>query len=115
LSGHRIDAVSAMKCTPQKAMTRRRCGRLLREAERVADVVGHVLDLGQLVVVGEDDGVALAGERADLGLQLADPRRVSGAASQASEGWPWGGSWLALQDEREIEGRCRVRQRPTDT
>jgi len=29
-------------------------------------VVGYVLDLGPLVVVGEDDGVALAGEPADL-------------------------------------------------
>ena len=34
--------------------------------ERVADVVGDVLHLGQLVVVGEDDRVALAGELAHL-------------------------------------------------
>ena len=88
-------------------------GGLLGEAERVADVVGHVLDLGPLVVVGQDDGVALAGERADLGLQLARPRRGSAARpSRAWEGWPWAGSWLTLQDEREIEGRCRVGQRP---
>jgi hypothetical protein len=46
-------------------------GRLLGEAERVADVVGYVLDLRTLVVVGEDHGVALTGERTDLGLQLA--------------------------------------------
>ena len=72
-SGDRIDAVSAMKCTPQKAITaRRRRGRLAREAERVADVVGDVLDLGHLVVVREDDRVALARERAHLGLQRGD-------------------------------------------
>jgi hypothetical protein len=29
--------------------------------------MGHVLDLGHLVVVGEDDRVALLGERAHLG------------------------------------------------
>ena len=46
--------------------------RLLREAERVADVVGDLLDLGQLVVVGEDDRAALGGERADLVLQGGD-------------------------------------------
>ena len=47
-------------------------GRLAREAERVAHVVGDVLDLGQLVVVGEDHRVALGGERADLLAQLSD-------------------------------------------
>ena len=46
--------------------------RLLREPERVADEVGHVLDLGQLVVVREDHGAALGGERAYLGLQRRD-------------------------------------------
>ncbi|MEJ7719601.1 MAG: hypothetical protein WKF58_03800 [Ilumatobacteraceae bacterium] len=30
-----------------------------RQGERVADVVGDVLDVGELVVVGEQDGVAL--------------------------------------------------------
>ena len=73
MSGDRTDAVSAMKCTPQNAITDGlRRGRLAREAERVADVVGDVLDLGQLVVVGEDDRVALVGERAHLGLQRGD-------------------------------------------
>ena len=47
-------------------------GGLAREAERVAEVVGDVLDLGQLVVVGEDDRVALRGERADLLAELGD-------------------------------------------
>ena len=72
-SGERIDAVSAMKWTPQNAMTSSSAGRGAdREPERVADVVGHVLDLGQLVVVGQDHGAALAGERADLGLHGGD-------------------------------------------
>ena len=43
-----------------------------REAERVADVVGHVLDLRQLVVVGQDHRPALGRERPHLLLQLAD-------------------------------------------
>jgi hypothetical protein len=45
---------------------------LPREAERVADEVGHVLHLRHLVVVGEDDGVALARERAHFLMQLGD-------------------------------------------
>ena len=49
-----------------------RAGGLLRQAERVAGVVRDVLDLGQLVVVREDHGVALAGELAHLGLELRD-------------------------------------------
>ena len=62
-----------MKWTPQKAITSAvGLRRLAREAERVADEVGHVLELGQLVVVGEDDGVALRGERADLVTQARD-------------------------------------------
>ena len=72
-SGHRIEAVSAMKWTPQNAIaSASERGGPLREAERVADVVGDLLDLGQLVVVGEDDGAALGGERAYLVLQRGD-------------------------------------------
>ena len=72
-SGDRIEAVSAMKCTPQNAITSLGGrGGLLGEPERVADVVGHVLDLGQLVVVGEDHGAALGRERADLVLHGRD-------------------------------------------
>ena len=56
-----------MKWTPQKAIVDGvGRGRLAREPERVAGVVGDVLDLGQLVVVGEDHRVALGGERAHL-------------------------------------------------
>jgi hypothetical protein len=47
-------------------------GGLAREPEGVADVVGHVLHLGPLVVVGEDDRVLLACELLDLALQLGD-------------------------------------------
>ena len=72
-SGERIEAVSAMKCTPQNAITSSvGGGGLDREPERVADVVRDVLDLGQLVVVGQDHGAALAGERADLVLHGRD-------------------------------------------
>ncbi len=46
--------------------------RLLREAQGVADEVGHVLHLGHLVVVREDHGAALGGQRAYLGLHLGD-------------------------------------------
>ena len=58
--GERIFAVSAMKCTPQKTIVY--CGRGRgdpRQRQRVADVVGDVLDLRDLVVVRQDDGVAL--------------------------------------------------------
>ena len=79
LSGERIVAVSAMKWTPQKTIAAASvAARLAREAERVADEVGHVLDLGHLVVVGEDDGVALARQLAHLVLQVrSDPARAA--------------------------------------
>jgi hypothetical protein len=51
-------------------------GRLAREAERVAEVVGDVLDLGQLVVVGEDDRVALLRERANFIAERSDLLRA---------------------------------------
>ena len=45
-------------------------GRLARQIEAVADEIGEVLDLGFLVVMGEDDGVALALQPIDLGEQV---------------------------------------------
>ena len=60
--------------------------RLLGEAERVADVVGDVLDLGHLVVVREDHGVALRGERADLGLERADVVELERGGGGAAAG-----------------------------
>ena len=62
-SGERIFAVSAMKYTPHSTITRRRARRREPgERERVADVVGDLLDLGPLVVVREDDRVAVRGQ-----------------------------------------------------
>ncbi len=59
-----------MKCTPQKAIVCSSAAAAWRDsAERVADEVGHVLDLGHLVVVGQDDRAALGRERADLVLE----------------------------------------------
>ena len=82
--GQTIAAVSAMKWTPQKTIVVRVGRRRLpREAERVADEVGHVLHVGELVVVGEEDGVPLAGELADLVVQRRD--RCSSRTS--SETW----------------------------
>ena len=82
-----------MKWTPQKAITSASVGgRLAREAERVAEVVGDVLDLGQLVVVGEDHRVALGGERADLVAEIASIS--SGERSGAIVGWIVGSSCM---------------------
>ena len=78
LSGDRIAAVSAMKCTPQKTIESASVRRgLAREPERVADEVGDVLHLGHLVVVGEDDRLALLRERADLLVHRRDLGRSS--------------------------------------
>ena len=66
-SGFRIFAVSAMKCTPAKRMTSAvRLLRRLRELERIAEEVGDVLDVAVLVVVREQDRVALVLEAPDL-------------------------------------------------
>ena len=72
--------------------------RLLREAQRVADEVGHVLHLGHLVVVGEDDGAALLGERAYLGLHLRDVlerEEGHGEVSRMSERSSAGAEWVS--------------------
>jgi hypothetical protein len=44
-------------------------GRLLRQPQRVADVVGHVLHVGTLIVVGQDHGLPFLGERPNLFVQ----------------------------------------------
>jgi hypothetical protein len=44
--------------------------RLARQIEAVADEIGEVLDLGLLVIMGEDDRVALLLEARDLGEQV---------------------------------------------
>ena len=79
LSGDRIEAVSAMKWTPQKAITSAPVSAAWRESPSESPTkCGHVLDLGHLVVVGEDHGVALLGERAHLVLH----RPMSSIASE---------------------------------
>jgi hypothetical protein len=87
--GHEVDAAEGDHLF-------RRGGGLLREPERVADEVGHLLDLGELVVVGEDDGAALPGERAHLVLQRRDVveleerhRVVSRRRDRSSAGAEW--------------------------
>jgi hypothetical protein len=45
---------------------------LTAQSERVTRVVGNVLDLGHLVVVGQDDRVRLLRERADLALERGE-------------------------------------------
>jgi hypothetical protein len=59
---------------------RRRLGRLLAELERVTHEVGEILDLRLLVVVGQEHGVALLLEPADLVLDLVGGRDVAAAA-----------------------------------
>ena len=60
-----------MNLTPQKAITsalgRRR---LAAQLQRIADEIGEVLDLGLLVIVREDDGVALLAQALDLGADV---------------------------------------------
>ena len=76
-SGFRILAISAMKCTPQNAMTSALvfCAARARP-QRVADVVGEILDLRLLVVVREDDRVALLLQALDLLLELPGGRQI---------------------------------------
>ena len=57
--GHEVDAAERDRVGIGR-------GRLAREPERVADEVRDILNLGNLVVVGEDHGAALGGERANL-------------------------------------------------
>ncbi len=56
--GERIFAVSAMKYTPQKNdHVRLSLRRLDTEPQRVTDEIGQVVNLGQLVVVNQDDRI----------------------------------------------------------
>ena len=73
MSGLSSFAVSAMKCTPASTMTSASTvDRLARQRQAVADDVGDAVeDLRRLVVVRQDDGVALA-------LQLEDGGDVVG-------------------------------------
>ena len=62
--------------------------RLAGEPERVADVVRDVLNLGYLVVVGEDHRIALGRERTDLLLHGRD--HAHGALLPHERGGVWG-------------------------
>jgi hypothetical protein len=76
-----------MNETPQKTIVDWGAAAATRErAERVADVVGHVLDLGALVAVGQDHGVVLPGQPADLGLE----RRECGRVARRRDGYRTG-------------------------
>ena len=82
-----------MKWTPQKAITSASAAAAWRERPSESpSVVGDVLDLGQLVVVGEDDGVALGGERPHLVAAIASTS--SGERSGAIVGWIVGSSCM---------------------
>ena len=86
-------------------------GRLARQAERVAHEVGHVLDLGHLVVVRQDHRVALLGERAHLVLRGAliwsglegAARRAGDRGSGSSMGFMTASDGFCLM----IENRAR--------
>ena len=100
LSGLRIAAVSAMKWTPQKTITVRvRRRRLPGEPERVADVVRDVLHLRQLVVVGEDDRVALAGELTHLVVERPQIGCSDRAHSTSSETPSETAAWVSAPTE----------------
>jgi len=68
-----------------------RVGGLPRQAERIAHEAGHVLDLGHLIVVGEDDGVPLLGERAHLAGHARDVVGAQGGRAGRREGGEFDG------------------------
>ena len=76
--------------------------RLAAEIEAVADEIGNVLDFGRLVIMGEDDGVALLAQPVDLGAQV-----------EALQARHWVRSWVpcpypVLDPERPIEKAGRL-------
>ena len=71
-------------------------GRLLRQAERIADEIRHVLDFRHLIIVGQDDGVELFLERENLLRQRLEP---------ALAAWPGG-----LADRPEPARDCQQHQ-----
>ena len=85
-------------------------GRLAGETERVADVVGDVLDVGLLVIVREEDGVLLALQPLDLLEQVE--RGIDGFADVADIGEEVGGeeveglghrAWGFSRKQRSVE------------
>ena len=75
--GHEVDAAERDRVGIGR-------GRLPREPERVADEVRDILNLGNLVVVGEDHGAALGGERANLLVHGGDLQRGHFNSSETS-------------------------------
>ena len=55
-------------------------GRLLREPEGITDVIGDLLDFGDLIIVCENDGVELFFERENLLGQRFEPALGHGLA-----------------------------------
>ncbi len=98
--GHEVDAA-------ERDQVLLDLGGPLGEPERVADVVGHVLDLGQLVVVGEDDGAALARELAHLGLQRRDALEGQGHVGGRGDGERLAhGSGSRMRDRSRAGAEC---------
>ena len=97
-SGESTEAVSAMKCTPQNAITSASVfAACCDSAERIAHEVRHILDLGQLVVVREDHRAALGGQRAYLRLQgrhRLEREQVHWTVSKISDRSRTGAEWV---------------------
>ena len=86
-SGERILAVSAMNLTPQKAITSASVSAALRHSSRrIADEIGEVLHLGLLVIMRQDDRVALLAQAVDLGAQVGAGGEGAGQVGHRN---PW--------------------------
>ena len=55
-------------------------GGLLGKAEGIAHIIGHVLDFGHLIIMGEHDGVELPFQAENLAGKGVPPRRRQGDA-----------------------------------
>ena len=78
-----------MKRTPQKAMTSASVAGALRlKIEAVADEIGEILDFGLLVIMREDDGVALLAQPVDLGAQVEAGKAAANAVSRVHHDAP---------------------------
>ena len=77
-------------------------------------MIGDVLDLGALVAVGQDDGVVLAGQLADLGLQrgegggVARRRDIDGAGPNATARASAGGRSAAAASAERPAARVEL-------
>lgn len=79
--GLRILAVSAMNLTPQKAMTSASVSAALRDSSRLSPTeIGEVLNLGLLVIMRQNDRVAILAEAFDFSAQV-EAREISAHGS----------------------------------